>query len=240
MGDRRSLSSISSIGDNHPNPPTDKAGLYSTVQQNEDDAGVSHVATQIIVAPSTRSRLSGFGWWGEVFATALAVASTAAIIAVLLEAQGMPLDSWKLQVQPNSLVSVFSTIARSALLMPIAACISQLKWSYFESSRTLNQMQVFDDASRGPRGALLMLWKTRTTISLAWLGALVTLLLLAFDPFTQRVVSVETRDTVMVNETSTLSSALAFKDERLGLNTVQRLVDPHGKSLASGAVTFAV
>lgn len=84
MKDRRSLSSVSPTGDDHSSPPIDKAGFYSTVQQSEDDAEVSHVATHVIAAPSTRSRLSGFGWWWEVFATALAVASTAAIIAVLI------------------------------------------------------------------------------------------------------------------------------------------------------------
>lgn len=126
------------------------------------------------------------------------------------------------------------------LLVPITACISQLKWSYFESPRSLSQMQVFDDASWGPRGALLMLWKTRTTISLPWLGALVTLLLLAFDPFTQRVVGVKTRDMELVNETSTISYAPSFKDERLSKDVVERLVDPHGKSFASEAIAFSV
>lgn len=124
--------------------------------------------------------------------------------------------------------------------MPITACISQLKWSYFESPRSLSQMQVFDDASWGPRGALLMLWKTRTTISLPWLGALVTLLLLAFDPFTQRVVGVKTRGMELVNETSTISYAPSFKDERLSKDVVERLVDPHGKSFASEAIAFSV
>ncbi|KAF1967799.1 hypothetical protein BU23DRAFT_411161, partial [Bimuria novae-zelandiae CBS 107.79] len=96
-------------------------------------------------------------WWWEIYATTLAVASTIAVISVLISIQGKPLADWGLPIQPNSLVAVFSTIAKSALLVPIAECISQLKWTYFEAPRTLSQMQVFDDASRGPWGALVML-----------------------------------------------------------------------------------
>ena len=53
------------------------------------------------------------------------------ILAVLLKANNTPLRSWSLQIQPNSLIAVFTTIGRSAMMIPVAACISQLKWRHF-------------------------------------------------------------------------------------------------------------
>ncbi|KAJ4287140.1 hypothetical protein N0V90_012538 [Kalmusia sp. IMI 367209] len=229
MEDRRSISSLSSTREAHPNRAADKGGSYSTLRQNEDGADKGHVATHIILTPSFKGPLFSFGWWWEVYATALAIASTAAVIAVLVSVHGKPLTSWKLPIQPASLVSVFSTIAKSALLVPITGGISQLKWSYFESPRTLNQMQIFDDASRGPMGALVMLWKTRTAPLLASFGAFITIMLLAFEPFTQQVVKVELRDAKMANETSTLSYASSFNDYRLDVNSDFKRVGRNGR-----------
>ncbi|KAF2033506.1 hypothetical protein EK21DRAFT_37841, partial [Setomelanomma holmii] len=76
----------------------------------------------------------------------------AAIVAVLARVDDSPIARWPYPIQPASLVAIFSAIAKSALLIPIAVCLSQLKWSYFEQPRELGYMQVFDDASRGPWG----------------------------------------------------------------------------------------
>ncbi|KAF2875202.1 hypothetical protein BDV95DRAFT_459597, partial [Massariosphaeria phaeospora] len=52
-----------------------------------------------------------------------------------------------------SLVVVFSTIVKTALLFLLAECLGQLKWMYFEKRpRTLNNLEIFDGASRGPWG----------------------------------------------------------------------------------------
>lgn len=205
--------------------------LSPMLAQDEDGLEKNHVTTRVSSIPSVKTPMFRFGWWWEVYATILAVASTAAVVAVLISVQDKPLADWKLPIQPNSLVAVFSTIAKSALLVPIAECISQLKWSYFESPRMLSQMEVFENASRGPWGALIMLWKIRATSSLASVGALITVLLLAFEPFTQQVVRVETKDIWMSNETSTVSYTSAFKDYRYGSNIPEKGVDPKGRPL---------
>lgn len=80
--------------------------------------------------------------------------------------------------------SCFSTVAKSVLLVPVAECLSELKGNYFEKPSVLSQMQVFDDTSRGPWGALKLLWTTRVTELLASAGAFLTLIMLLFEPFT--------------------------------------------------------
>jgi hypothetical protein len=132
------------------------------------------------------------GWWWELGSACVATICTALIVAILVDMDGKPLANWRFHtnlIQPNSLVAVFSTLAKSSLLYPIAECLGQLKWSYFEkrSSGTLNQLQHFDWASRGPWGAARLLWDVKWRAVLASLGAIVTVLLLAFEPFAQQV-----------------------------------------------------
>ena len=233
MNDQRSISPLSSTREAYASRPTDNAGSYSTLRQDEDHIGKNDDTAHVASVPAN-GHLLHFEWWWEVYAVGLAVASIVAVVAVLISVQGKPLVDWKMPIQPNSLVAVFSTIAKSALLVPIASCISQLKWNYFESPRTLNQLQVWEDASRGPWGALVMLWKTRATALLGSLGALITILLLAFEPFTQQVVRVQFRDMHMANETSTVSYTTSFSDSRFGYGIDARTVDPKSEFISKG------
>jgi hypothetical protein len=132
------------------------------------------------------------------------------IVAILCSMDGKPMRLWTLPIQPNSLVAVFSTITKSALLVPIAESIGQLKWDYFSKPRAVQHMQTFDQASRGPWGALVFLWKTRGTAILATFGSLITVLMLAFEPFTQQVIELHSRETVLYNTTGYVSSTKTF------------------------------
>ena len=65
-----------------------------------------------------------------------------------------------INVTLNTLVSVLSTISRAALLLAVSECISQLKWIwYLNKYRPLEDLDVFNDASRGAWGGLQLLWK---------------------------------------------------------------------------------
>ena len=53
----------------------------------------------------------------------------------------------------NSLIAVFSTIMKSAMLLCAAECISQSKWIWFRANEiALTDIEVYDIASRGPWG----------------------------------------------------------------------------------------
>jgi hypothetical protein len=82
-----------------------------------------------------------------------------------------------------------SKVASAALLLPVSEALGQLKWSWFQGgkSQKMWDFEIFDNASRGPWGSLLLLVRTRGK-SLAALGAAVTLFSLALDPFFQQVV----------------------------------------------------
>lgn len=56
-------------------------------------------------------------------------------------------------------------------------------------------MQLFDDASKGPWGAVKLLWccGLRGIAIIASLGAVITLLTLAMDPFAQQILTFPSR-----------------------------------------------
>lgn len=82
-------------------------------------------------------------------------------------------------------------------------------------------MQAFDDASRGPWGAAILLWKAKSTAILANAGAAVVLLCLAFEPFTQQMLKFSIRPTLVssgagyVTHVQGLSASYSGVDEGL-------------------------
>jgi Protein of unknown function (DUF3176) len=101
---------------------------------------------------------------------------------------------WKSKISLNAIISVFATISKSALLVPVTACVSQLKWRHFEyNARALKEMDVFDRSSRGPLGALELLMSVNWRAPVASIGAGIILLALAIDPFTQQILEFPVR-----------------------------------------------
>ena len=162
-------------------------------------------------------------WRWEISGVMLGIICTSLNVSILFAMDGKALDSWHLPIQPNSLVAVFSAVAKSALLVPIAECLSQLKWMYLDGGepKTLNQLQVFDDASRGPWGAWVLLWRLRSKHRslLACFGAVITILLLAFEPFTQQVITFPTRSAPVFGANGTTVSAMGLPNSSVN-NTV--------------------
>ena len=77
------------------------------------------------------------------------------------------------------------------MLVAVNESISQLKWLWFREPRMLQDIQVFDDASRGPTGAVKLMFRTKT--GLIALGSLVAILSLVMDPSAQQIVSYRQR-----------------------------------------------
>ncbi|KAF1992808.1 hypothetical protein P154DRAFT_411915, partial [Amniculicola lignicola CBS 123094] len=100
-------------------------------------------------------------WWWEIGAILVSLIAMLLIFVILFMMNGKSLASWQLPIQINSLIAVFSTISKSALLLALAEGLSQLKWNAFEKQggATLDQLQIMDDASRGPWGSLMMPFK---------------------------------------------------------------------------------
>jgi hypothetical protein len=83
--------------------------------------------------------------------------------------------------------NVLAKIATAALILPISEAIGQLKWSWFNGrkSKDMIDFEIFDKASRGAWGSFLLLFRTKGR-SLAALGAVLTLLMVATDAFFQQ------------------------------------------------------
>ncbi|KAL6721585.1 hypothetical protein ACLMJK_000689 [Lecanora helva] len=149
-------------------------------------------------------------WWlWELCSALLATLSTTAIIVVLVRYDGSPLPDWPSVITLNSVISLLAVVSKLAFTTVVGASISQAKWLWFrqDEPRPLQDLQVFDDATRGPWGALALLIKLKaryllpgcgshhlmkfsdaSSRHLAFVGATITILLLLFDPFLQQVV----------------------------------------------------
>lgn len=156
--------------------------------------------TEVIATPlSTKSSFNFRDWQWEFGASAFSLGCFAAAVGVLAKYEHRSLASWDfvLNISLNTLVAVLSTLSRTALLVPVASCISQLKWIHLVSSpRPLHDVQVFDDASRGPWGSLELIWRLHIKSKLATWGSLITILTLAMGPFAQQLLSYPSRTLV--------------------------------------------
>ncbi|KAF2403822.1 hypothetical protein EJ06DRAFT_546940 [Trichodelitschia bisporula] len=137
------------------------------------------------------------GWIWEILGLILSICCLGALIGILIWVNGKPLSDWDVPISLNATVAVFSTVIKSVLLMVVAECISQLKWFHFGRMHTLYDMELFDQASRGPYGSMILLLKVRNV--LAWLGAIITIVALAIDPFSQQILAFPQRDVVQNN-----------------------------------------
>lgn len=141
-------------------------------------------------------------WWEEILSISIAVVCTVLSIAVLAYMNGRSLDEWELRLQPNTLIALLATVTRAALIYPLAECLGYLKWRYFERSRKLAHLQTFDAASRGPLGAIKYIWTLPVRSPLATCAAILTTLLLLFQPFAQQTINFASRVAPMANETA--------------------------------------
>ncbi|KAF2474372.1 uncharacterized protein BDR25DRAFT_385936 [Lindgomyces ingoldianus] len=130
-------------------------------------------------------------WLLEIISWIISAICMGAIVGVLIYLRNQPLSKWQLSrigLTLNAFVSVLSKVASAALLLPVAEALGQLKWSWFQGhSKKMWDFEIFDNASRGPWGSFLLLIRTKG-MTLAALGALVTIFALALDPFFQQVV----------------------------------------------------
>jgi len=122
---------------------------------------------------------------------ALTVYLQGSIIGLCVYTKDQPLSDWPLA---STAQNVLSKIASAALILPISEAIGQLKWAWFRGAKSKDMIdfEIFDKASRGAWGSFLLLFRTKGR-SLAALGAVLTLLLLAVDTFFQQVTDLPER-----------------------------------------------
>ena len=110
---------------------------------------------------SRYARASTDWWLWEVVSWLLSVASLISIAIVLRVYDGKLLPRWPLGLTLNAFISLFSTLSRMAMIYPVAEAIGQLKWIWINRGAKMIDLEAFDGASRGFRGALDLLYRTR-------------------------------------------------------------------------------
>jgi hypothetical protein len=131
-------------------------------------------------------------WLMEVLSWLFSALCMGAVIGVLIYLKDDSLSKWALAEKTgltlNAYISILSKMAGAAMILPVSEALGQLKWSWFlEHSKQMWDFEIFDNASRGPWGAMLLLIRTKGR-ALAALGAVIMLCSLALDPFFQQVV----------------------------------------------------
>ncbi|KAL0260753.1 hypothetical protein SLS55_004443 [Diplodia seriata] len=154
-----------------------------------------HAHIESPVRPTRLQKLKDHWAW-ETSSLAVSMVTIVAISIVLRILDGKPLSWWKSSISPNSLVSIFAAISKSAMLLSVTECIGQAKWLYFSrAQRRLYDLQLFDDASRGPLGSLIFLCQSVVNVKdiLTSVAAMVMIAALAVDPFMQQIIKYHIR-----------------------------------------------
>jgi len=161
------LSSTSSVSDgrdqHHQEREDDKQQQIETdlLQHHKSTVPTKESSTRTVTTADRWTHFTTDRWIWEICAMLVSLLSMLAIVLVLRLHEGRPLPTWPFSITINSLVSVFATIMKATMLVPIAAGISQAKWHWFRQLHPLNDIEVYDQASRGPWGALKLLWNIR-------------------------------------------------------------------------------
>ncbi|KAK8071191.1 Zinc-binding oxidoreductase protein [Apiospora hydei] len=101
---------------------------------------------------------------------------------------GIEMQSYVAQEVATNSVSPLSAPAQEPVpaIIPIAECIGELKWIHFKDPHPVRDFARWDAATRGPWGSLMLIFKHPLNI-LGVLGATLTIVALAIDPFAQQV-----------------------------------------------------
>lgn len=124
----------------------------------------------------------------------------------------LPLDR---NLSLNTLVAILSTFLRASMVAIAASIISQGKWVWYWDetvpARTLQNLQHFEDASRGIWGALRLLPIVLRHSVAALLAALIIILSFAIGPFVQQSIRTVAQEIAVEGQMSSLPVTYSMK-----------------------------
>ncbi len=191
-----------------------------------------------VVSSSGSSERAGRSWWSrckqisldtwflEAGALVLSLMSLTTLVIILVIYNQRALPSMPYGITINAIIAILTVVFESTLLFAMSAAISQLKWcSLRRRSHRLNGIQLWDDASRGPMGALTLLFSHQRT-STAALGAIVTALAVLNSPFVQQIVRYPSRQIVDAGQIATMRKSSMILDRPGDSNFVRAAIAP--------------
>lgn len=177
---------------------------------------------------------TGTAWLLEQMSILASAACLVGVIYILIRMENQPLASWPLGfLNLNSSIAVLVTALKSWAMLVVAACLSQSKWTFFRKRRApLHQLDVIDEASRGPLGAARLVWSLRCGFRrghIALLGALITIVMLGIDTFAQQVITFDSRlDPVDNNGTALFMVTDTYDGGAKAPGAVATVTEPEG------------
>lgn len=176
------------------NPPNDSQPDYGEADQSS--AVLPDPEDILPQRQERRSKLSKANatWFWEWCSITVSVISLIVVAVMLPLFNNKPLSRWPFAISPNTFISTCITIMKTSILLVVGEGVGQLKWLYFEKdSHAVNELEIFDRASRGPWGSLVLLFQVNRHALLPSLGAAITIAALALEPFGQQLISFDTR-----------------------------------------------
>lgn len=101
-------------------------------------------------------------WMKEIIWCIVSVILVVVLVIILAQYDNKELPKWKMGLTLNTVIAIIATVCRSAMVVPVAEGLSQLKWNWFVTQeRPLKDIRTFDQASRGPWSAIALIGKMR-------------------------------------------------------------------------------
>ncbi|KAH8173784.1 hypothetical protein LIA77_05203 [Sarocladium implicatum] len=132
-------------------------------------------------------------WATELVWCLLGIILLMALVMVLSTFNNKPLPDLPLSLTLNTIVAILATAIRAVTVFLIGQGISQAKWNQFVGiEKPLLNLHVYDEASRGPWGSLIMVLRTRGS-ALAVLSSFLLITSLASSTLTQSAIAYKPR-----------------------------------------------
>lgn len=161
-------------------------------------------------------------WWWETTCCIMALGALLAIVATIRAHENEPLPTWRYGLTVNAVISAYTIVLKAAAGLVLAEGISHLKWISVAKPQSLSAFVAHDEASRGPLGALKLLWRYQHRSKqrkhpMPWvssLGAAVTILVLLLDPFSQQIVRTYACEKLAIGENGTIPRTNVLNEVR--------------------------
>jgi hypothetical protein len=128
------------------------------------------------------------GWVSEVLKIIVSTVAFTTLIIILAIYNGKTTPQVPFGVTFNAIISTLATLVESTAVLVVAAALSQYRWLWLRATKhgcKLRDIQLLDDASRGPWGSLALLPHLAGRWLVA-LGAVTMVLSVALQAFVQQ------------------------------------------------------
>ncbi|QYS94323.1 hypothetical protein H0G86_001660 [Trichoderma simmonsii] len=180
------------IGDSTEAPPkpqdsSPESDADTTIEQG--NANCTTIANNKRTGYLWLTRLAST-WWIESITICISFACMATLVCILALFQDRLSTDWSFFISLNATIAIAITAAKATLLATVSVCLSQEKWNRFRNkAHHLQDLAVIDTASRGPLGAIQMLFQV--SWGFASISAVVVILSILTDTLVQQVVYLE-------------------------------------------------